>query len=134
MTIPIATTRQRSSTSSPGFLCARRKFVLSMVVAAAVLLLAAVKGGPTMHRWHFSMMPGLSEAPWILLLVVLAILAVEAIRSVARLEFFGGREVLNLDPLDELLVHGKINLKITRKPKKNTSTPTRILIRKYRVP
>jgi len=78
--------------------------------------------------------PGLSEAPWILLLVVLAILAVEAIRSVARLEFFGGREALNLDPLGELLVHGKINLKIARKPKKNTSTPTRILIRKYRVP
>jgi len=134
MSIPIATTQQRSRTSSPGFLCARRKFVLGMVVAAPLLFLAAVNGSPTMHRWHFSMMPGLSKAPWILLMVVLAILAVEAIRSVARLGYFGGREASNLDPLDELLVHGKIQLDITRKPKKNTSIPKRIVISRYRVP
>ena len=62
-----------------------------------------------MLGWQFPMMFEVSEAGWIALPVVLAILAVAAIRSVAELRFFGGRGESELEPLDDEYIHGRIN-------------------------
>lgn len=39
---------------------------------------------------------------------MLLILAVAAIRNVARLRFFGGRGESNLEPSDERYIHGRV--------------------------
>lgn len=61
-----------------------------------------------MHSWQFPLMSGVPAAAWMVLLVVLVILVVVAIRSVARLRFFGGRGESDLETLDERYLHGRV--------------------------
>jgi len=70
-----------------------------------------------MLAWQFQTMPDVSEAAWITLLVVLVILAMAAIRSVARLRFFGGPDEANLEPLDDQYIHGRINFEAYQEAK-----------------
>jgi hypothetical protein len=70
-----------------------------------------------MHSWQFQMMPDVSDAAWIALLVVLVIVAVAALQYVARLQFFGGRWDSNLEPLDDQYIHGRINFEAYQEAK-----------------
>jgi hypothetical protein len=68
-----------------------------------------------MFGWQFQMMPTV----WITLLVAAVLVAMAAIRSVARLRFFGGRWDSNLEPLNDKYIHGRISFEAYQEAKEH---------------
>jgi len=80
-----------------------------------------------MQGLHFPMMLEVSGAAWIVVLALVVILAVAAIRNVARLRFFGGRGESNLEPSDERYIHGRVKFEEYEEAKeKHTRTQAHV--------